>query len=42
MCKPAQPLIAAKLNATRQLTANNEQASAHGENGLNQIPATSI
>src|SRR5262245_26534070 len=42
MCKAAQPLIAAKLKAIRQLTANNEQASAHGENGLNQIAATVI
>jgi hypothetical protein len=39
MCKLAQPLMAAKLKATRLLTANNEQASAHGETGLKQIAA---
>src|ERR1044072_1475801 len=37
MCKPAQPLIAVKLKATRQLTLINEHASAHGEPGLKQI-----
>src|ERR1044071_508627 len=41
-CRPAHPLIVEKLKATRQLAANNEQASAHGEGLIVRVTASQI
>src|SRR5215213_2452861 len=39
-CRPAQPLIPAKLKAMRQLTANNKPARPHAENVIVRVTAS--